>query len=379
MKRCFTLLVFASFFILATLGYSTEGRTEDTSFKRSKIIDITSNQGSVSLNPAIYNYSLFRDDENVKGKDGFFLPTFSIKKSINSSETGDLTKSKSLAITSEFAPLESLQFLGEIRTDVPPAQDSEITDYTLKVGHSVKIDNLKLEAYYRKNNSLANYRSRGFFFNLNYRAWSWASFIVDAGSERRNKINNNNIDIRHGQFKTVISPLSFASFVTGINVNSRESDNLNNDRYTYFVRLNGKWSRYTTFIDYRFQYLDGKADSDTDTLTAGINRIWNKIEAWVKGGSANKGAKFDEDKYFGALGFNYKPFNSFNLQFENRYEKLRSRKNEENRLQFSGGVNFKLPLALPFGIECRQSIKLSKAVEEEMNYQFMTSIAIPGL
>ncbi|HSE83460.1 MAG TPA: hypothetical protein VLB01_02790 [Thermodesulfobacteriota bacterium] len=380
MRRCFTLLAVALFLILAALVYPTEGRSENANSGAGHIIDITSNQDSISINPAIRDYSLFRDDENMAGEEGFFLPNFNIKKTINSPKRGNMRTAESLSIKSEFTPLGPLKFLGELKTGVRQTQNSE-TDYTLWVGHSIKIDNLKLEAYYRKNNLLVGNRSRGFFFNMNYQPLRWASFVVDVGSERKKMISNNNInvDIRSGQFKTVISPLSFASFVTGVNVSSRESGDLNNDRYTYFVRVNSKWSRYTTFIDYRFQYLDGAVDSDTDTLTAGINRIWNKIETWVKGGLAYKEARSKEDRYFGALGFNYKPFNGFNLHFENRYEKLETWGNEEGRIKFSGGVNFKLPVTLPFGMEFSNSAKLSKAVEGDANYQFMTSIVIPKL
>jgi hypothetical protein len=377
MRRCFTLLAIVLSLVSAPLVYSTEGRAEDINSEGSHIIDITSNQDSISVNPAIHNYGLFRNGENAGEQEGFFLPNFNIKKSVNSSKHGNSRTAESLSITSEFTPLGSLKFLGELETGIPQTQDSE-ANYTLWVGHSVKIDNLKLGAYYRKNNSLVGNRSRGFFLNLNYQPLRWASFIVDVGNERRNRVNKNSIDINRGQFKTVISPLSFASVVTGINVNS-ENTNLSNDSYIYFMRLNNNWGYYTTFIDYKFQYFDGMTDSDTNTLTAGINRIWSKIEAWVKGGLAHKETKSEEDRYFGALGFNYKPSNSLNLHFENKYEKLKTWRNEEGGIKFSGGVNFKLPVTLPFGMEFSNSVKLSKAVEGDTNYQFMTSIVIPKL
>ena len=378
MRRCFTPLAFALFLVLVTWAYPTEGMTEDADPERGHIIDVTSNQDSISINPAVHDYSLFRDNNDITGQEGFFLPSFNIKKAVNSSRSGNLKTTESLSIKSEFTPLQFLKFLGELKTDVPQNRDSK-ADYAIRVGHSVKIYNLRLEAYYRKDNSLISNKGRGFFFNLNYQPLRWASFVVDLGRQRKKGINNNSIDMHHGQFKTVISPLSFASFVTGIDVSSRENDNINNDRYTCFVRLNSKWSHYTTFIDYRFQYLDGTADSDTGTLTAGINRIWNKIETWIKGGLAHKEAKSEEDRYFGALGFNYKSFNSLNLRFENRYEKLKTTRNEEGRIEFSGGVNFELPVALPFTMEFNNSVKLTKAVEGDMNYQFMTSIVIPKL
>ena len=380
MRSYFTLLVFVSFFVPMVWVFSTEGRAENANTKKDYIIDITPDQDPSLLNPAFYNHGVLENDQISRRKEGFFLPNFSIKKIVNSSRSGDLTKGDSLSIESKFIPLGSLKFLGEFKANAPQTNNTE-NDYALQIGQSIKIDKLKLEAYYRKDNLLANYRSQGFFFNLNYQPLGWASFVASGGSERRNGVNKNSTDINinHGQFKTVISPLSFASFVMGINISSQENNNINNDTYTYFVRLNSKWSHYSTFIDYRFQYLDGTADSDTDTLTAGINRIWNKIGAWIKGGLAHKEAMAEEDRYFGALGFNYKPINGFDLQFENRYEKFRSGKNRGDGMRFSGGVNFKLPLTLPFGMECRHSIKLSKVVEGDTNYQFMTAIVIPTL
>ena len=95
----------------------------------------------------------------------------------------------------------------------------------------------------------------------------------------------------------------------------------------------------------------------------------------MKGGLIYKDAKADENRHFTEFGFNYGLSSNFHLQFTNGYEKCNSYNSSAELIKFGGGINFKLPL--PMGMEFQNSLNVNKTIEEDVNYQFMSSITIP--
>lgn len=375
MKRFFPLLVFLSFFVFSAQSYPAESGVAYTDSERIHLFGFAPDRTQVIAsppNPATYSFF----GKNKNKKKSFASKNFSVKmKSVKLSDPGGLSGSESLAIKTEFAPLKTLKILGEIKSDIPQDEDSEF-GYSFRLGPSFKIKDFKIDAYYDKTGSLADYGDQGFFLNLDYRPLRWASVNINADKQWKSAADKDGADINHGLFQTSLSPFRFASIIAGIDINSDENGDSERLGYKYFARLDNRWGSYATFIDYQLEKLDlagSYGGSDKNTLTAGVKKIWSKIEAWVKGGWAYHEARADENRRFAEFGLNYNPFSSVELRFENSYESTQAGNAQADFIKMSGEVDFSLPL--PFGLKCQNSIKVDKTTED-VNYQFLTSVVI---
>ncbi|HWP91464.1 MAG TPA: hypothetical protein VNN20_04625 [Thermodesulfobacteriota bacterium] len=282
------------------------------------------------LRPLAYSHNL-----SSKNNGSFFSQSLSIKtRNLRPSKPGDLLTPKSLAVENKFTISQALNIQGNFESVIPENIDSEIEDYSLRIGSSVKTKDFRAGAAYRRRVPTLLEESQGLFFNLDYQPWRFVSLSTNVDRQWADTDNK----ISHGLFRLSISPLSFASVVTGMEFN------------------------------------DG--DFYTKTLTTEIRKIWDDIETWMKGGLIYKEAKADENRHFAEFGLNYGPSRNFHLQFNNGYEKCNSFNNSAELIKFGGGINFKLPL--PTGMEFQNSLNVDKAIEEEdINYQFLSSITIP--
>jgi hypothetical protein len=282
------------------------------------------------LNPLAYSHNL-----SGKNNRGFFSQNLSIKtRNLKPSKPGDQLNPKSLTVENKFIVSETLNIQGNFESVIPESIDSKIEDYSLRIGPSIKTEDFRIGAAYRRRVPALLEESQGFFFNLDYQPWKFVSL----GTNVDRQWADTGTTATHGLIRLSISPLSFASVVTGMEFHDR--------------------------------------DSYTKTLTTEVRKIWDGIETWMKGGLIYKEAKADENRHFTEFGFNYGPSSNFHLQFKNSYEKCNSYNNSAELIKFGGGVNFKLPL--PMGMEFQNSLNVNKTIEEEdINYQFMSSITIP--
>jgi hypothetical protein len=298
-------------------------------------------------------------------------------RSIKSPKLGDLLSTESLAIESEFTLSKTLKILGEIKSDIPQIEDSEV-DYSIQIGPSIEVEDFKIRAYYYRTSPLANHVSQGFFFTLNYQRWRWVSVDINVDRVWSNtKGTNNDMGINHCLFKMSLSLPSSTSLITWtdiVDLNSRENANLHRTTHSYFAELNNKWKSYRTFINYRFHKLDDRVssyrNSNTNALTFGIKNNWTRNEIWIKGGLTHKEARVEESVHFAGFGFDYNPFDSSKVYFEKVYEGLKSGNNKIEYIRLSGGINFKLP----FNMELQNSLRAYKTINGDIDYRFMTSI-----
>ncbi len=282
------------------------------------------------LGPLAYSHDL-----SSKNNGGFFSQSLSIKtRNLRPSKPGDLLTPKSLAVENKFTISQALNIQGNFESVIPESIDSEIEDYSLRIGPSVKTEEFRAGAAYRRRVPTLLEESQGLFFNLDYQPWRFVSLSTNVNRQWA----DTGTTTTHGLFRLSISPLNFASVVTGMEFNDR--------------------------------------DFFKDTATTEIRKIWDDIETWMKGGLIFKEAKADENRHFTEFGFNYSLSRNLHLQFKNSYEKCNSFNNSAELIKFGGGINFKLPL--PMGMEFQNSLNLDKTTQEEdINYQFLSSITIP--
>jgi hypothetical protein len=327
-------------------------------------------RGRVSFSPSAYINSL-----TFKSKRSFLTENLDIKmRTVGSSSPGDLLTAETLAIESKFSFSKPLSILAKFENRIPTKEDWEIKNYSVLIGPSIEIEDFKMQATYRRKAPRLVNESQGFFFDLDYRLWKYVYLSTSADRQW-----NNTSTTTHGIFKLSISPVSFASVITGMEFgdsNSWGANNLYRTTHTYFARLHNKWRGYMTSINCQFESLHEHQSSagDSSTLTAEIRKIWTDIEAWFKGGLVYKEARAHEDRHFAELGVNYDLFTNLELQLKNSYEGY-NLANKGDQIRFGGGVNFKIPL--PFGMEFQNSLIVNKTIEDNADYQLIYSIKIP--
>lgn len=294
-------------------------------------------------------------------------------RKIRSFRPGDLLTAETLAIESKFTFSEPFSILAKFENGVPTREDLEIKNYSVLIGPSIKIEDFKMQAVYRRKVPGLLNQSQGFFFDLDYKLWKYIYLTTSADRQWANTKTTT-----RGLFKLSISPFSFASVITGMEFGDStwRSNNLYRVTHTYFARLNNKWKGYMTSINCQFESLYEHESSygDSRTLTAEIKKIWTDIEAWVKGGLIHKEAIADENRHFAELGVNYDLFTNLELHLKNSYEENKLN-NKTDEIKLAGGVNFRI--SLPLGMEFQNSVIMNKTTENNTDYQFMSSITIP--
>lgn len=378
MNKSFALIltVLIATFFFSISGLSAETDTADINLRKIYYASPRSEAETNTLNPEIYKGSFLSYSKDEKH---FLFKNIKLKlQDTRPQNLHELSTLESVAIKSEFALLENLKFSSDVMVAMPPIAD-------LGMDHFLQRDPFN-ENYAAQQDHL-NFVPRSFnedsmpslLFSLNYRPLQWAHFGLGFDRNWENRFIRSNLTNKNrGFLKMSVGSFFSTSLTTGLDVVDTthiKNNKLHRTNCTYFTELaNDRWN-YRTFIRYQNENFDDHADYrrdyQADSFIVGVKKNWTRIDdAWIRLGVTHKETRDDEDKHFAAFGFKYSPHENINFNMQNSYEMIKLEKDQKENINFTGGIEIKLPFNLLF----RNFAIMNKTLDGKTNYQFLGTI-----